>query len=65
MLALQRDWGERIIIGGNIIVQLVRPQDGGAVLGITAPRDVTVNREEVERRSRPTDLPARLGRKKI
>jgi carbon storage regulator CsrA len=47
-LSLKRKVGERIVIAGNIIVQVYRvDRDGAVVLAIDAPRDVTVDREEV------------------
>lgn len=57
MLVLSRKLNERILIGENITITVCyyRP-DGGVVIGIDAPRDVTVLREELVprvRRERP------------
>ena len=51
MLVLTRKLHERIIIGESIIVEVVDIDRGKIRLGITAPRDVPVNREEVFRES--------------
>ncbi len=50
MLVLQRREGERLVIeaGGRTIFVLVAAMDGGRVrLGVEAPADVRVDREEV------------------
>jgi carbon storage regulator CsrA len=47
MLALERRVGERIRIGADIWVKVVRIQgDGRVVLGIDAPRSVPVVRDD-------------------
>lgn len=48
MLVLGRKTGEEIVIDGRIVVSVVRIEDGKVRLGITAPRDVVVNRREVQ-----------------
>lgn len=52
MLALTRKQGERIIIGGNIVVQVVDIKGDKVRLGIEAPREVTIDRQEVAQRKR-------------
>ncbi len=47
MLILTRKLGESIVIGDNIKVTITDIKNGQIKLGITAPKDVTVNREEV------------------
>ena len=48
MLVLGRKVNERIRIGDNIIITLVEVRDGyKAKIGIEAPGDVVVDREEV------------------
>ncbi len=47
MLILTRKLGESVVIGDNIIVTVSDIKNGQIKLGITAPKDVTVNREEV------------------
>jgi carbon storage regulator len=49
MLVLSRKVGERILIGDNIAVTVVRIGQGGVRLGIEAPGDLEVIREELQR----------------
>ena len=48
MLVLSRKVGERILIGDNIAVTVVRLAQGGVRLGIEAPHDMVVVREELK-----------------
>ena len=48
MLVLCRKDGQRIRIGPDIEVVLVRSRTGEARLGIEAPRDVIILRDELE-----------------
>lgn len=47
MLVLSRRVGERIVIDGNITVTVVEIQGGKIRLGIEAPKEVPVWREEI------------------
>ncbi len=47
MLVLSRKVNENIIIDGRIIVKVVRVDGGIVKLGISAPSDVPVHRQEV------------------
>lgn len=47
MLVLSRKKDEKIIIGDNIAIMIVDIQGDKVRLGIEAPRDVSVHREEV------------------
>ncbi|RIK82225.1 MAG: carbon storage regulator [Planctomycetota bacterium] len=47
MLVLSRKVGERILIGENIAITVVRIGQGGVRIGIDAPDDMTVVREEL------------------
>lgn len=47
MLVLSRKVGERILIGDDITVTVVRISQGIVRIGIEAPRDTSVVREEV------------------
>lgn len=47
MLILTRREGETLLIGDNIEVTVVAVQGGQVRLGITAPREVQVLREEL------------------
>ena len=48
MLVIGRRDGERIVIGPDIEVVLVRSRAGEARLGIEAPSNVVILREELE-----------------
>lgn len=52
MLVLTRKAGERIHIGAGIVLTVVRVQGDRVRLGITAPPDVVIHREEVRNRLR-------------
>lgn len=47
MLVLSRTLNQGILIGDNIMVRVVKNQNGRVRLGIEAPRDVNVIREEL------------------
>jgi carbon storage regulator len=47
MLVLSRKQGERIIIGDNIVITVVSLEYGRVRLGIEAPREIEVWREEM------------------
>ncbi|MDG2385255.1 MAG: carbon storage regulator [Pirellulaceae bacterium] len=59
MLVLSRKVGERILVGDQITITVVRLTNGGVRLGIEAPGDLTVVREEVLKEDRPVS--ARKG----
>lgn len=48
MLVLSRKVGERILIGDEIAVTIVRISGGGVRLGIDAPAEMPVIREELK-----------------
>ncbi len=48
MLVLSRKVGERILIGDNISVTVVRITGGGVRIGIEAPTDMAVIRQELK-----------------
>ena len=47
MLVLSRKKGERILVGDNISIVVVEVKEGRVNLGIEAPKDTTVHRQEV------------------
>jgi carbon storage regulator len=49
MLVLSRKESERLIIGDKIVVTIVRIAGGSVRVGIEAPSDVQIQREEVRR----------------
>lgn len=50
MLVLSRKIGERIWIGDDIAVTVVRITGGGVRIGIEAPNEMPVVREELKRK---------------
>lgn len=48
MLILSRKIDQRIMIGDNITITVCEMRDGKVRLGIDAPKDITVHREEVD-----------------
>ena len=50
MLLLTRKSGEKIIIGDSVTVTVLGVKGNQVRIGIDAPRDVTVNREEIYQR---------------
>ena len=49
MLILSRKVGQSIVINGNVIVKVVRVDGDQIKLGVQAPPEVAVNREEIQR----------------
>lgn len=47
MLVLSRKRDEGIVIGDNIVIQIVDVRGDKVRLGITAPKDISVHRREV------------------
>lgn len=47
MLVLSRKKDEKIVIGDNITLMVIEIRGDKVRLGIDAPRDVTVHREEI------------------
>ena len=50
MLVLSRKHGQSIVVGGEVTITVVAIGRGRVQLGVTAPFDMTVHREEVQRR---------------
>ena len=50
MLILSRNIGESVIIGDNVHVTLLSVSGNQVRIGINAPKDVAVHREEIYRR---------------
>ncbi len=47
MLRIKRRTGERIIVGDNIVIEVLEVRGANVRLGIDAPRSVSVYREEI------------------
>jgi carbon storage regulator len=48
MLVLTRRTNQTIVVDGRITITIVQIQGGGVRVGVDAPRDVRVNRGEIE-----------------
>jgi len=58
MLVLSRREGESIMIGDSIEVRITRIENDAVKIGIIAPRDLPVFRDEVYRKIRESNLNA-------
>ncbi len=61
MLVLSRKVGERILIGDQIVVTVVRVSPGLVRLGVEAPETMPVVREEIKEQIKQ-DIPPPAGR---
>ena len=55
MLILTRKIGERLVIGDDVVVSVLGCRGNQVRLGIEAPRDVSVHREEIYERIQNED----------
>ena len=55
MLVLTRRLYETLMIGDNVTVTVLDIQGGRVRLGVNAPRDIVVNREEICEKTRRKD----------
>ncbi len=58
MLVLTRRPGESIVIGENIVITVIEIKGGQVRIGIDAPREVDVYREEIYEQVRQENLAA-------
>ncbi len=56
MLVLTRKAGQRVLIGENIAVTVVKITGGGVRIGIEAPPEMAIVREELQRELRKNDV---------
>jgi len=56
VLVVSRKVGERILIGDKISVTVVKIGGGGVRIGIDAPKEMSVVREELAEQMRESDL---------
>ena len=63
MLVLSRKTGQRILIGDQIAVTVVRIAPGVVRLGVDAPRDMPVVREEIAREETTETVEATVASK--
>ena len=55
MLVLSRKVGEKLVIGGNITVEVIRIQGNRLTLGLVAPTDVKILRGELRQKQLKTE----------
>ena len=60
MLILSRKAGEKLVIGDNIVVEVVRVQGNRITLGIAAPSNVKILRGELEEHPKSGQNPEKL-----
>lgn len=58
MLILARKQGERIQLGDDIFITIVRNKGDNVQVGVEAPRGILVIREELATRKQPTEKAA-------
>ena len=56
MLVLSRRTNESIVIDGNITITVLRTKGNNVRLGIEAPKEVPIQREELQKRMVAHDL---------
>ena len=61
MLVLSRKQKESIFINENVVVTVLSIQGGTVRLGIEAPREISVHRQEVHERIQNQDVPVLVG----
>jgi carbon storage regulator len=50
MLVLSRKEGERIVVGRDILITVIESRGNRVRLGISAPQEIPINRQEVSER---------------
>lgn len=61
MLILTRRVGESLVIGDEVTITVLDVKGNQVRVGVTAPRDVTVHREEIYERLKAEDLQQASG----
>jgi carbon storage regulator len=57
MLILSRRVGERVVIGEEISITILRVRGNQVRLGVDAPKNIAVQREEISDRTKPELVP--------
>ena len=57
MLILSRKQGEQIVINENIVVTVMHISPSTVRIGVSAPRDVSIRRNELSPKMRPFEVP--------
>ncbi len=58
MLVLTRRQGESIVVGQNIVITVVEIKGGQVRIGISAPREIQVHRQEIFEQVRAENVAA-------
>ncbi len=58
MLVLSRKVGEKVLIGDRISIMIVSKQGRSIRLGIEAPKELVVTREDMREKSSPSETKA-------
>ncbi len=61
MLVLSRKVGERIVVGDNITITVVRMGNGSVRIGVEAPQDLPIMRQELMLREASPARQARVA----
>ncbi len=61
MLILTRRVGESLIIGDDVVVNVLGVKGNQVRIGVDAPKDVTVHREEIYDRIQAEKIPTTAG----
>ena len=60
MLVLTRKMGEKILIGDNVVIEIVRVQGNRVWIGLDAPASVKILREEIADKAKKETQPCSL-----
>ncbi len=47
MLVINRKVGQEIVIGDNIVIRVVDVKNGNVRMGVTAPKEIRIDRQEI------------------
>lgn len=64
MLILTRRVGESVVIGGDVTITVLGVKGNQTRLGVDAPRDITVHREEIHERIKREQAALDPGRRR-
>lgn len=65
MLVLTRKAGQNLVIGDNIIIKILEVKGDAVKVGIEAPRELAVNRQEIHEAIRQANQAAAFNKNSI
>ncbi|HBQ42525.1 MAG TPA: carbon storage regulator [Halieaceae bacterium] len=65
MLILTRSPRQTLLIGDDVVIEVLGVQGQQVRLGLTAPRDITILRQELSERLAGTEVSTAPGRKQL